>query len=437
MHFIEDFKDFILQNVPTSELWAESIATCLISTMVTRDRFIRTSLGKLRLNTWFLMIGPSGLAAKTTPMSSMVFPILAEVTQKINYPVIMPNRFSVEGFIEWLSKDHPWGCIIRDEASSLFKDAGKEYLADMIEFMSEIYDGAAQKRFTRKAKLEEAQSTYVSFMGATTPYLYRIMKPEFFMQGTGNRLMYILHEPSRSHEMSLEDVFLDQNRSLEMEEKMHEYAEALTNVFENPIESLMPEPEAGTKWLQFRKKCFDKAQRMYQNDFLDIRYSYITRLPEFSLKLSGLYEMSKMIDHLRHFPSTEFPITEDSMDWGIQKVQKHHQSFEKMLSQWFNIPEQGTIVTISQQAKLFLDHVKREREKGILWSDLYKTLMWHKNQFKSVIHSLILTGDLIVIKKPKQKGVKLFHKKFTTQATLQGDRAVGVDLALMWLNLNR
>jgi len=437
LHFIEDFKDFILENIPTSELWAESIATTMISTMVTRDKYIRTSLGRLHLNTWFMMIGPSGLAAKTTPLTSMVFPILAEITQKINYPVIMPNRFSVEGFIEWLSKDHPWGCIIRDEASSLFKDANKEYLADMIEFLSELYDGIAQKRYTRKAKLEEAQDTYITFLGATTPYLYRIMKPEFFLQGTGNRFMYIIHETTRSNILSVEDVFLNIKRSMEMEDKMHEFAEMLTHVAENPIQVLMPNPEAAAMWVEFRKKCFDKAFRIYANDFLDIHYSYLTRLPEFALKLAGLYELSKLIETLPQFPASEFPISEESMVWGINKVGNHHKHFQMMLGQWSSMTTTIPITTLAPHADIMFGHIKKAKEDGIPWSEVYKKLMWPKSQLKNVLHTLLETERIIIIKKKGTRGSRLFDKKHEAKAIQYGDKAMSIDTAMMWTNLNR
>src|SRR5579863_6149590 len=77
--FIGEFKDSILERVPTPSDWAESIATAIMSVAVGRDKFLRTRIGPLNLNTFFMIVGTSGIANKTTPMKYFARPMIQEI----------------------------------------------------------------------------------------------------------------------------------------------------------------------------------------------------------------------------------------------------------------------------------------------------------------------------------------------------------------------
>lgn len=192
MGFVEDYRDFILEHVPTNKDWAESVAINVFNTVLGKDIEIHTQIGKLNTNLFFLCIGPSGLAQKTNPLKYYALPTLTRYGEETQLEPILPSRFSVEGMIEYLSTTQSVGIIIRDEFSSVFKDKGKSYIADILEFFSELYDGLLQKRYTRKAKLEHTANVCVSLLGATPPYVFTLMDLNFFVQGTGNRILYIL-----------------------------------------------------------------------------------------------------------------------------------------------------------------------------------------------------------------------------------------------------
>jgi len=160
--FIEEYKTYILDRIPTQPEWAEAIAITVLSTAVGPDRKLPDRIGKLELNTWFLMIGPSGIAYKSAPLKYIVTPTLIKMTEFIDYPIILPHRWSIEGLIEYMAKGFNVGIIVRDEFTGLFKETHKQYLLDAMEFMSELYDGTLKKRYTRKAKLEEVMNVYVS-----------------------------------------------------------------------------------------------------------------------------------------------------------------------------------------------------------------------------------------------------------------------------------
>ena len=112
--FIKEFKDFILEHVPTSNNWAENCAISILSVIAGPERYVLTRKGKLKLNTWFVIIGPSGIANKTLVLRDYVVPLLKKVGQKVGRDFILPSSFSMEGMVEYLTRNDR-GIIILNE----------------------------------------------------------------------------------------------------------------------------------------------------------------------------------------------------------------------------------------------------------------------------------------------------------------------------------
>lgn len=384
--FIPEFRDFLLDHVPTSRDWAESIAISLLSTAVGGDVFVRSKIGHLKLNLWFLMVGPSGISYKSVPLNYYVFPVLTRLTEELKEQTIMPSRFSIEGIIQWLTK-HPQGNIVRDEFTTIFKETTKGYLSDILEFLSELYDGRMQKRFTRKMQLEEVTNVYVNFLGATTPYLYRIMKPDFFIQGTGNRILIVKYEglDEKTLKERPEDFFYDIQQDILKNEKLVGYAKELAKIRQSPVEQLVPMQDAGQKWLDFREKITIRANEMFKSDIYNLKYTYIMRLGEFTLKLSGLHAISLHYKKLQGI-GREMPIMVDDMEWAIQKIKNYYKHFEDLLSDWK--PEEQAEPMSLGDAISRLYNVLCLYQQGMMWEEIKARFTWESRFLKEAILSL-------------------------------------------------
>jgi len=197
MGFIEDYTKLMVERIPTNRHWLESVAVNVFNTILGTSVRADTKLGRLNTNLFFMCIGPSGIAHKSVPLKYYAIPTLTDYGQRIEEYInkgvqdkklwtkvrpIMPSRFSVEGMIEYLAKEQSQGIAIRDEFSSLFKERSKSYIADILGFLSELYDGVIQKRYTKSYKLEEPKNVCVNLLAATTPYIYSIMDLSFLFK---------------------------------------------------------------------------------------------------------------------------------------------------------------------------------------------------------------------------------------------------------------
>jgi len=411
--FIKEYSDLILESIPTSKDWSEAIAMTVESVVLGNVK-VTTKIGPLALNIWNLMVGPSGLAYKTTPLIYYVYPTLAEVTEMISKPVIMPSRFSVEGMIEYVSggyktekgsKKKIWvpgnneGCIIKDEFTTLFKEAqSKQYLADVMEFMSELFDGAMQKRFTRKTKLEQSKRVYVSLLAATTPYLFSVMDKNFFIQGTGNRILYTIFEPSKPEEFNAEEYFVTGKREREREGKISEFAGKLGKIHDSNLRYIFPMDEAGEMWVKFKAEKDRIAFKRYKANPQDVVYTYLQRLPIACLKMAALAAVSKGYETIPSMRGDTLMIGEDEMTWAINKTEKHLKYFNLLLEKWEITPKEVQPEVHERELIRMLVFVKDSGDKMLTQSELLsRSSMVKSKKFYDLIGTLISRGELEVV----------------------------------------
>lgn len=341
--FLEEYSGLIAERVPTAQDWIENCALTVLSN-VCHNVKLPDKLGTVKLNLWSMVIGPSGLAHKTIPLVDYVHPTLVTLNKFQERDFSLPSSFSIEGMTEYVSlrddktkkQINNVGTIVCDEFSGTFKGSRKkEYLSDLMEYLSELHDGRIKKRFTRRAKLEYVPFVYVNFISATTPYLYNILDWSFFLQGVGNRILYTVYEPKDAAKFDPVDFF-SEKLDIERLRKIGVFAKRLSLIPSSNLEYIFPDEEAARMWLDYRIEKESEALKRYYADKVDIEYSYIHRMPEKVLKVAGLFRVSRswtQIPKMRK-PLRTLMITKTDMERAIAKGERHLEHYQTLLKEW-------------------------------------------------------------------------------------------------------
>jgi len=380
MDFIEDFGEFVAERIPTTKYWVEDLAVSLLGVALGRRRFIPTSIGRLRMNVWHIYIGPSGLGYKTVPMKDYILEILNEMSQIANEDLILPSSFSYEGLVEYMAKHSNEGMIIRDEVSTLFKEpTSKTYSSEMIEFMSQLYDGTIQKRFTRKAKLDYVASCYVVFVGATTPYLYEVLDEEVFVQGLGNRILFDFWK-GELKKFSGNELFYDQTEDLKREEKLKGYASKLVKLRNSKPYIFVPDPDAANILAEFKVKCEQKAYELYSRDSRNLIATYLARSAEMAIKLSALKMVSRLWEIMPESDIDTLMFISEDAEWAVNKVDRHISNFRQLLNDWGRNSKEEEITTSRRQKMMILDFLRSRPHKIASQGEILSELGLKKSQ---------------------------------------------------------
>jgi len=436
MDFIEDLRDEIVTNIPTHPRWAEAIAVTLLATAAGPNRYVPTCMGNIKLNMWYVAIGPSGLGYKSLPLRTYARPILWKLSEKIDYELILPEYFSVEGLIEHLAEGHCYGCIIKDEFAEFVKALNKDYLSDSQEFMSKLYDGDPVMRRTKKGGLEVVRGSYICFLGTTTPYFLTLISEDWFRQGLGNRIIYIYYSEEdynieREMKIFRSERFFSEDQPLIRESKIEDYAEALLKLYKSKVTTICPDPDVHEEFVELITKLREEAWKRYNVWRFDLLHEYYARLHIHAIKLAALKELSYFIDTIEKYPSQIMPITKESWKWALSRIKSYLKYFKEIYELWRSAPHPSQPETIENMTERIYTLIKESRERGVSWSELRERLKWSREDIIEALKYLWDTEKIVAVLKRSggRRPVQIYAKEYESYAVQEGKKF------LTWSNL--
>ena len=335
VNFIDELKDDIIIAMPdVSPDWAEINAIMPLSTILGGVKIVERE-GLLPLNLLAMMIGPPGIK-KSLPMFKFTKPIL-EATGDY----LLPSRSSVEGFIKYVSEKedgkflHNEGIILRDEFGGLFNQIrSTDWQSDAMEFISEMYDGTFQKRMTISGGLRNVESLYATMLTATTYQFVTRVDPQFFIQGTGNRFLYIHYSADDYEPIKNDESYFFKDWGDEHKKVIQRYATLLKNLKDKIKSNWVIQVSDSGEWLDYKFKCETEWKEKSIKDPLGWMHHPIKRYPELALKLGGIYQISEYIESIPRMPEKffdYFPIQSEAIDKGISMVERTRHHFEEIV----------------------------------------------------------------------------------------------------------
>ncbi len=391
--WIEDYRDFLVEQTGTNRDWAESIATSICSSAIGSNKFLYTKQGIVKMNLFFLYIGPSGLARKSLPMTSFGQPLLEKYDELVgnqaqDLRTELPRRFSLESLITYFAETNTEGLLWKDEFTSMFKEANKEYMSGLIEFISELVDGRLGARITHKRGFQQAQDVYVNILAATTPYIYDVISNDFFIQGTGNRILYLVYDGKYDTEEipETQDYFGSRIRA-QHDSDQTAFAEDLVEMNQSAVRYIHPMDDAGDMWLKWRDSLEERVFKRYKDNTFDIQTVYLGKLAINTLKLAGIHTISRLARNISlksALKLDEAVILKEDMEWAMKKSERHLKHFEHLVEQWHTRPDRWARDT---ECQVLLDLLVKN-PRGIAFWKIRRLCKWNDRTTKEVFKTL-------------------------------------------------
>jgi len=335
---VGELKEYILERIPRAdELWAETVSLASFSTILRGIQCV-TKMGEANLNLFTMAIGPSQIAVKTLPVKEVVIPIMHKLGEMSGYDFLLPDTFSVEGLIQQHFSQYTTGLLVSDEFTWLIKMAqGSGYLETAYEFLSRIYDGQELKRTTNKFGVMKVSGTYVSLISATTPEVYKVIKPSFFKQGLGNRFLYCVIENIKSPNHTDDDLNPLINKQMRLNE-INGFAQKFYDVWKNTSMqtwNVAYEPGASKKLSEWWNRCDNEAINQYKKDENSMKYSYLANEGVNTIKLAVISAVSNSHSLISSSLNRRVVLVRESdVDTAIESMKVYEQNFDKFIDQW-------------------------------------------------------------------------------------------------------
>ena len=264
--------------------WKVAIAGAftILTGVTKRDVYIDTKQEKLRLNLWMMILGFSGISRKSTTRRAIY-----DLLSKIEYVDIIPSKMTPEALYDEL-KNTPNAQILGDEMGSFFKSLKKEYMREMSDILSDIYDcKSVLERKTMSGGRVTVRDPYLRFYGGATDSIINYLDEEHFKQGFLPRFLFVLDFDLKSRQLSLIG-----EPTLTYEKNIDQLVNDLKNIGSLNVKSLLY-LEHPKEFIQFQEYCrsllFEHTKR---GDTLTA--PYYARLPWLALKIAGILYLSDL-----------------------------------------------------------------------------------------------------------------------------------------------
>lgn len=445
---VNELAELMMTGVPTHPDWAEGLAAAIIGMIAGKERFISNDYGKLYGNIFLIYIGASGLSFKTVPLKKVVRPLLKELTDRTNHEVCLsfnmrldeyterrrrynrmserekktPNgraeklildqvkqslvdfmslqRFTSEKLTSWLN-EFPQGMIAGDEYTKMFKGAKtKDYLTDNMEDLSRLYDCDVEKVGTQVRGVEYPENAYVAFCSATTYYLLTLMSDDFFIQGTGNRPLWILDDTRKKVDVDVEalkgEFFWGIEEDRDFNQRMSNLAERLMLVRRLP-EGLIPlSLEASIALDKYRLQKYNDAVDKFSVDLLDKDANLIARLAQNAMKLALVHCIGRYaFDYDKDDPPMNMEINIHDANWAIEKMEKHFDHYSRMRFVASRVRGTTTRSYSSDQERVVYTIKRLEGEgKKITKTIIMQATGWLKDDCQAILDAMLATKQI-------------------------------------------
>ena len=337
---IGTIESFLLKRFKFAPLYARALATSVVSTAIYKIS-VEDRKGPVRANVWFIYVSDSGTGVKTPPIT-----MIRKLMFAYNKSRLSVTKFTPEGYTEFVQgteakkdKDgniqrkeippHPVNLILRDEASVILgENKNSPAFSQQKEYLSGLWDGYIEGYYTRKCQFEGNVEVYVSLCASASSYFYRLLDEEFFLQGTGNRIMWITLEAFDSDYLDPSFFGLRGEHDKEFNElvlnvvgKLRRLEEVNGDKDDNEVELTQ---KAKVLWCNFHNECEDKKKTSSRNVA-----SYLAKVPMNTLKLAMNYAASRL-----SIKANILIIQEEDMKRAVDDSKAYEEMWFKTIRQW-------------------------------------------------------------------------------------------------------
>jgi hypothetical protein len=318
-------------------MWAKALGTILTTASLGNvDRYtFNDQFGACYANPFFIYIGRSGLAIKTPPIK-----MIKRMLYDYNKQLLCPTSFNPDSFAEWVEgtdgetggkkkrkvvPPHPINVCIADEASRILGEIkAHSYQENLPTYLSKLWDGEIEGKYTRGYQSEGNLSVFFSMLAATSKDFYRLLDRAFFVQGLGNRVLWVVEDRFTPPHLDSETFFFGSSRDKEFDELAGFVVEGLRRV--DRCVSVMMHPKGGKVWCDYTNDYFDKISKMTD----DSEAEYCSKVPLNILKLSINYAASR----LNKDAMGMIFIAEEDIKMAIQDTKEYFKMWKIAMQQW-------------------------------------------------------------------------------------------------------
>lgn len=453
---LTDLKEWMVNKTKTHPDWAEAIALSLLSTAVGRAPVSTTEKGDVHTNLYFLYAAPSRSGHKSLPLKNVHKPVLEEL-DKLIYPedscksLATPVLVSSESLVDYLNEYNKEGVFVYDEFTGLIKGARrKSYQADMIETLSDLFDGCTKKQYykTENSDPKQANDVHFNVLVCAAFHIFSELEDSFLDQGIGNRFQYIFSASFLEEDFNV-DTFL--KKRYDHLEQLKSFAERLFHLREFVMGNAVVieynvDSEPLKRYQMFASDDANNVLVSYYNDRKRVKEALIANNPT-DFRINSIAEQARTaqkVAMLSAIAARRPMILEEDVHYAIEIVNRFHEHFLGFYGQLKSMAFKEKPRSYQRSFENILRHIQ-EAGGWIKHGELMRKLNCNVKDLNDHTEALIAQGKIRQVQLFKKSGAKgkgasvyvLDHKSFlhklayNSGTTFEGKKALLEELQNM------
>jgi len=381
--WIDTYIDWATSKTDAAVVYHIASAFTILSLVFGEFGHVGAKFGKIRLNLWFLVMGKTTRARKSTSRNLLLK--VLEGLQSSKYQYDEGSNFTAEGLeTALLEKNKRSSLIHRDEVQGLFKEInGKNYMAGLNDKLTELYDGrvGGKKRATggENKSSESAETNFVIFMMGIVSKITEILTLEDFQSGFLARFIHVIGEaPARTEESE----WLDQAPINEIAQGDPLYVKMVKELMEKRNEWSKKVPDFETRairfeddaWRRWNKANWEMQKAIQLHERAEILEAALDRMSKSALKAAALIAMA---DGREKVNMNDVLVSlRYAQDWAIDMVRS-----SELVSESF--------------WKKDLNHLRDliiAKGGHVKWEEAYSKMDKRPNEFAQLVEGFVQSG---------------------------------------------
>lgn len=189
--FIEKYTEWADKLGDAATQYHPAGAFIILSCLLSGDVRLPISIGTLVPNLWVMILADTTLTRKTTAMGNAM-----DLLKEVEEDIVLATDGSMEGLMTAVAaRPNRTSLFLKDEITGLIESMGKkQYMAGMMEALTNLYDGKQVKRVLRSGTINVKNPIFVFFGGGIREKMVELLQYQHVTSGFLPRFVFITAE---------------------------------------------------------------------------------------------------------------------------------------------------------------------------------------------------------------------------------------------------